>query len=72
MSVRPLLVTVDVECDKGPDWRTQSPLAFAGVALGIGQRLHPLCTSLGLRPKKTPRHARVLGFLSTLAFELGM
>ena len=50
MSVRPLLVTVDVECDKGPDWRTQSPLAFAGVALGIGQRLHPLCTSLGLRP----------------------
>jgi len=50
MSRRPLLITIDVECDKGPDWRTRSPLAFSGVATGIGRRLHPLCERIGLRP----------------------
>ncbi|MFT4514085.1 MAG: glycosyltransferase involved in cell wall biosynthesis [Planctomycetota bacterium] len=50
MKRRPLLVTIDVECDKGPDWRTASPLSFVGVDVGIGQRLHPLCTTLGIRP----------------------
>lgn len=37
-----LCVTIDCECDKGPGWRTQKPLAFRGVADGIGQRLQPL------------------------------
>ncbi|MBK8096783.1 MAG: glycosyltransferase [Planctomycetes bacterium] len=50
MTGRPLLLTIDVEGDKGPDWRTAAPLRFAGVAAGIGERLHPRCERLGVRP----------------------
>ncbi|PIE23044.1 MAG: hypothetical protein CSA62_09135 [Planctomycetota bacterium] len=47
---RPLLVTIDVECDKGPDWSTATPLAFRGVVQGIGERLQPLFCQLAVRP----------------------
>lgn len=50
MTGRPLLLTIDVECDKSPDWRTAAPLSFRGVLVGIGERLHPLCRRLGVQP----------------------
>jgi hypothetical protein len=37
-----LCVSIDCECDKGPGWRSQRPLAFAGVTDGIARRLQPL------------------------------
>jgi hypothetical protein len=37
-----LTVTIDCECDKGPGWKTRRPMAFRGIAEGIGRRLHPL------------------------------
>jgi len=37
-----LCISVDCECDKGPGWRTQKPLSFAGVSSGIRDRLQPL------------------------------
>lgn len=50
MNGRPLLVTVDVEVDKAPDWCTRTPLSFTGVRAGIAERLHPLCVRLGVEP----------------------
>jgi len=49
MSVH-LCVSIDCECDKGPGWRTQKPLAFAGVTEGIGNRLQPLFRRFGVKP----------------------
>jgi hypothetical protein len=37
-----LCVTIDCECDKGPGWRSQRPMRFAGVQDGIAKRLQPL------------------------------
>lgn len=37
-----LTVTIDTECDKGPDWKTQFPLRFRSVTEGIPERLTPL------------------------------
>ncbi|WP_394828893.1 hypothetical protein [Pendulispora albinea] len=45
-----LLVTIDCECDKGPKWRSQRPLAFAGVLEGIAGRLQPLFSRYGAKP----------------------
>jgi hypothetical protein len=45
-----LCVTIDCECDKGPGWRTQRPLAFDGVHVGIAERLHPLFGRFGAKP----------------------
>ena len=45
-----LCVSIDCECDKGAGWRTQKPLAFAGVIDGIAQRLQPLFVRLGAKP----------------------
>jgi hypothetical protein len=45
-----LCVSIDCECDKGPKWRSQRPLAFAGVAEGIGARLQPLFEHFGAKP----------------------
>lgn len=45
-----LVLTVDVECDKDPDWRVRRPLTFRSVREGIVERLVPLCEDLGLRP----------------------
>jgi hypothetical protein len=45
-----LCVSIDCECDKGPGWRTQKPLAFEGVTEGIARRLQPLFRSYGAKP----------------------
>jgi hypothetical protein len=48
---RPLLcVTIDCERDKGPGWRVQRPASFAGVHVGIAQRLDPLFRRYGVKP----------------------
>ena len=43
-------MSIDCECDKGPRWKTQKPLAFEGVHVGIGKRLHPLFQRHGAKP----------------------
>jgi hypothetical protein len=45
-----LCVSIDCECDKGPAWRTQRPLRFEGVHVGIAERLHPLFLHFGATP----------------------
>jgi hypothetical protein len=45
-----LCVSIDCECDKGPNWRVQKPLAFAGVLEGIRNRLQPLFRRYHAKP----------------------
>jgi hypothetical protein len=45
-----LCVSVDCECDKGPGWRTQKPLAFSGISQGIRDRLQPIFRRFGAKP----------------------
>ncbi len=45
-----LLVTLDVECDKSPSWRSQDPLSFRAVTDAIPNLLQPLFRRFGVRP----------------------
>ena len=45
-----LCVTIDTECDKGPLWKTQYPLAFEAVRRGVGEVLQPLFDRYGCAP----------------------
>jgi hypothetical protein len=45
-----LCVSIDCECDKGSRWRTQLPLRFDGVHVGIAARLQPLFEACGAKP----------------------
>ncbi len=45
-----LCVSIDCECDKGPGWKTQRPLSFQGVHLGIIGRLQPVFLTSGAKP----------------------
>jgi hypothetical protein len=45
-----LCVTIDCERDKGPAWRVRRPASFAGVEIGIRQRLDPLFRHYGVKP----------------------
>lgn len=44
-----LTVTIDTECDKGPEWLIQRPLQFRGVVEGIPERLEPIFSEFGAR-----------------------
>lgn len=45
-----LCVSIDCECDKGPGWKTQRPLSFSSVTVGIKQRLQPLFRRFRAKP----------------------
>ena len=45
-----LAISIDTECDKGPEWKTRFPLSFRSVGEGIAQRLTPLFREHGLTP----------------------
>jgi hypothetical protein len=45
-----MCVTIDTECDKGAGWRTQRPMAFAGVLDGVVTRLQPLFRAHRAKP----------------------
>jgi glycosyltransferase involved in cell wall biosynthesis len=45
-----LIVTVDTESDKLPNWRTATPLSFRAVTESIPYRLQPLFSRYGIRP----------------------
>jgi len=45
-----LLITIDVECDKGPQWEVHYPMEFRSVMDGIPNRLMPLFREYGIRP----------------------
>jgi hypothetical protein len=45
-----LCVTIDTECDKGPLWKTQYPLAFEAVRRGVGEVMQPLFDRYGCAP----------------------
>ncbi len=66
-----LCISIDCECDKGPGWKVRRPLAFEGVRVGIGERLHPLFQRFGVKPTyllspellRDPRSAELLSAL---------
>jgi hypothetical protein len=43
-------VSIDTECDKGPEWKTEFPLRFRSVTEGIPNRLSPLFRKYGIIP----------------------
>jgi len=43
-------ISIDCESDKGPGWRSQRPLCFAGITDGIARRLAPLFAHHRARP----------------------
>lgn len=45
-----LAVSIDVECDKGPEWKTQFPLRFRSVTEGIPNRFTPFFRRNGIVP----------------------
>lgn len=45
-----LAITLDAECDKGPEWRVRRPLSFRNVLEGVPDRLQPLFRRHGVRP----------------------
>ncbi len=45
-----LSISIDCECDKGPQWQVARPLSFRGVKGGMAERLHPLFMSHRARP----------------------
>jgi|GEM_PF-1331233 hypothetical protein len=45
-----LIISIDTECDKGPGWKTQFPLAFRGVHECIGEVLQPLFERNAVKP----------------------
>jgi hypothetical protein len=45
-----LVVTLDVECDKGPKWEVRRPIQFSSVHIGIAERLMPLFRQFGVVP----------------------
>lgn len=49
MSSRQFCLTIDVEPDAGPAWKTTDPITFRGVREGI-DRLQRLCDSYGVKP----------------------
>ena len=73
-----LCVSIDCERDKGPAWRVRRPASFAGVEIGIRQRLDPLFRHYGVKPTylvspEVMRDARAAGTLAALpgSCELG-
>ena len=45
-----LVITIDTECDKGPDWIIRQPMQFRSVETGIPEFLTPLFQSFNLKP----------------------
>jgi hypothetical protein len=45
-----LCISIDCECDKGPGWRIQKPLAFRGILQGVRDRLQPLFRRFRAKP----------------------
>jgi hypothetical protein len=79
MSRAYLCVSIDTECDKGPEWRSRRPMSFEGVHVGIVQRLQPLFASYGAKPTylvspeviRDPQSAEELKAIGNSACELG-
>jgi peptidoglycan/xylan/chitin deacetylase (PgdA/CDA1 family) len=49
-SRRYLLVTIDTEVDKAPDWRISSPVQFRSVCEGVPRIFSPLFAKYGVKP----------------------
>jgi len=64
-----LCISVDCECDKGPRWRIQKPLAFSGIQQGVRDRLQPLFRRFRAKPTYllSPEVMRDAQALETLA-----
>ena len=45
-----LFVTLDTECDKGPNWKVRQPLSFNNILEGVPERLQPLFEKYGIKP----------------------
>jgi hypothetical protein len=64
-----LCISIDCECDKGPEWRIQKPLAFRGIVQGVRDRLQPLFRRFRAKPTYllSPEVMRDAQALETLA-----
>ena len=45
-----LIISIDTECDKGPNWEVKYPLRFLSVTHGIPNLLTPLFKKYGIKP----------------------
>jgi len=45
-----LIVSVDTECDKGPNWAIRKPLSFLNVIKGIPDQVQPLFDEFAIKP----------------------
>lgn len=45
-----LIISIDTECDKGPGWKLQSPMAFENINKGVPQTLEPLFDKFAIKP----------------------
>jgi peptidoglycan/xylan/chitin deacetylase (PgdA/CDA1 family) len=47
---RLIVVSIDTEVDKGPDWKISNPVRFTGSSQAITEVLLPLCERYGVKP----------------------
>lgn len=45
-----LIISIDTECDKGPGWKLQRPMAFENITKGQPQNLEPLFGAYSIKP----------------------
>ncbi len=45
-----LIISIDTECDKGPGWKLQRPMAFENITKGLPQTLEPLFKKFSIKP----------------------
>jgi len=72
-------VTIDTECDKGPQWLLKRPLAFSAVIEGIPDRIEPVLKRFGakgtyfLSPEviQDDRSVQTMRVVKNLGAELG-
>jgi hypothetical protein len=72
-----LIVSIDTECDKGPGWKLQQPMAFENVIKGLPQTLEPLFNKFAIKPTyllspEIIQHAESVAYFKSLnTVELG-
>ncbi|MCB0494436.1 MAG: hypothetical protein KDC93_18690 [Cyclobacteriaceae bacterium] len=72
-----LIISIDTECDKGPGWKLQRPMAFENIIMGQPQNLAPLFGQYSIKPTyllspEVMQHADSVSYFKSLKHvELG-
>lgn len=45
-----LIVSLDTECDKGPNWQVKQPLGYTNILEGVPDRLQPIFEKYSIKP----------------------